>query len=87
VVVRFLRRGVLQNLHHAVLPGGFVFYEHFLVGCEQFGGPMKPSQMLQRGELANLFSPTRGFTVFVDEEHTLADGRPMARFLAQRQQR
>jgi SAM-dependent methyltransferase len=86
VVVRFLRRGVLENLRHAVLPGGFIFYEHFLVGCEQLGGPMKPSQMLQHGELTKLFSPTHGFTIFVDEEHMLADGRPVARFLAQRLQ-
>lgn len=84
VVVRFLRRGVLDLLWHAVAPGGFVLYEHFLEGCQHLGGPVKPSQMLQPGELRSVFSKSRGFTVVRDEEATLPDGRPVARFIAKR---
>jgi SAM-dependent methyltransferase len=83
VVVRFLRRGVLELLPCAVKGAGFVVVEHFLTGCEAFGGPMKRSQMLDRGELGRLFGGA-GFVVHVEEEVKLADGRPVVRFLAQR---
>lgn len=84
LVVRFLRRGVLELLHEGVKEGGFVVYEHFLKGCEKFGGPKKYSQMLERGELRKVFSKERGFVVLRDDEETLADGRPVARFVAHR---
>lgn len=84
VVVRFLRRGVLELLANGVRPSGLIFYEHFLVGCERFGGPVKRSQMLERSELATLFGPAKGFRILIDEESTLADGRPVIRFLAQK---
>lgn len=85
LVVRFLRRGVLDHLWEAVLPGGFVVYEHFLRGCENFGGPKKPSQMLQPGELRQIFSADRGFTVWQDTQSRLPDGRPITRFVARKQ--
>lgn len=84
VVVRFLRRSVLDLLWNAVAPGGFVLYEHFLDGCQHLGGPVKPSQMLRSGELRTVFSRARGFTIVKDEEATLSDGRPIARFIAVR---
>lgn len=84
VVVRFLRRGVLELLHEGVAEGGVVLYEHFLRGCESFGGPKKESQMLEMGELGRVFSEERGFVVLSDEEERLADGRPVVRFIAQR---
>lgn len=84
VVVRFLRRGVLELLPNAVADGGWVIVEHFLTGCEKLGGPVKRSQMLERGELGRLFGPA-GFTILCEEEVLLDDGRPVARFLAVRQ--
>lgn len=84
LVVRFLRRGVLELLHEGVKDGGFVVYEHFLKGCERFGGPKKESQMLQPGELSKVFSEDRGFNVLRDDEETLSDGRPVVRFVAHR---
>lgn len=84
LVVRFLRRPILDHLWKAVKPGGFVVYEHFLQGCERFGGPVKQSQMLRRGELCHVFSAARGFSIINDEECTLHDGRPIVRFIAQR---
>ncbi|CAN8063682.1 unnamed protein product [Agarophyton chilense] len=82
IVVRFLRRGVLELLHEGVRSGGLVIYEHFLTGCERFGSPAKPSQMLRRGELREVFSPARNFTIIRDEECSLQDGRPVVRFVA-----
>lgn len=85
LVVRFLRRGVLEHLWHAVAPGGYIVYEHFLVGCEKFpNGPRKISQMLQPGELKEIFSSGRGFHCICDEQSTLSDGRPIVRFVARR---
>lgn len=84
LVVRFLRRGVLELLPNAVAHGGFVVYEHFLRGCEEFGGPMKAAQMLEHGELRKVFCEARGFAVVRDDEERLADGRPVARFVARR---
>ena len=82
IVVRFLRRGVLELLPHAVKRGGYVAYEHFLQGCEMFGGPKKQSQMLKKGELEQIFSKSKGFCVLKNEVETLADGRPINRFIA-----
>lgn len=82
LVVRFLRRGVLDLLYHAVLPGGYVAYEHFLVGAEHYGGPRKRSQLLEMGELRTVFSAERGFVVIRDERCLLEDGRPVVRFVA-----
>lgn len=87
LVVRFLRRGVLELLHEAVAEDGFAIYEHFLKGCEKFGGPKKDSQMLTPGELRNVFSEQRGFQVLRDSEETLSDGRPVTRFVAYRARR
>lgn len=84
LVVRFLRRGVLELLHEGVRDGGFVVYEHFLRGCEKFGGPKKDSQMLEPGELRRVFSEGRGFKVLRDDEEKLSDGRPVVRFVAHR---
>ncbi|PXF40065.1 hypothetical protein BWQ96_10226 [Gracilariopsis chorda] len=84
LVVRFLRRGVLDILHEGVLPGGIIVYEHFLTGCEKFGSPTKQSQMLRRGELREVFGEAHNFTVLRDEECTLDDGRPVVRFVALR---
>lgn len=83
LVVRFLRRGVLQLLPGAVREGGVLLYEHFLMGCEKFGGPNKRAQMLERGELAAIFAPPL-FRILLDEESTLSDGRPITRFICQR---
>lgn len=84
VVVRFLRRGVLEILHEGILPGGIIVYEHFLTGCERFGSPTKQSQMLRRGELREVFGDSHNFKVLRDEECTLDDGRPVVRFVAQK---
>lgn len=85
LIVRFLRRPILSILCKAVAPGGLIAYEHFLEGCERFGAPRKPAQMLRRGELATIFCHETGFNIIVDEVDTLPDGRPVSRFIARRQ--
>ncbi len=84
LVVRFLRRPLLEMLGCAVLPGGVLAYEHFLDGCEAFGAPKKKSQMLRHGELANLYSPNSGFDILLNEIANLPDGRPVNRFIARK---
>lgn len=83
VMIRFLRRGVLEIVGEGVEVGGFVVIEHFLTGCEAFGGPVKKAQMLERGELGRVFG-SRGFEVLVEEERGLPDGRPVVWFLARK---
>lgn len=83
VMIRFLRRGVLEIVGEGVKVGGFVVIEHFLTGCEAFGGPVKKAQMLERGELGRVFG-SRGFEVLVEEERELPDGRPVVWFLARK---
>lgn len=83
VVIRFLRKSVLPLLPGAVKRGGFVVYEHFLTGCEKFGSPRKPSYMVERDELANLFQKS-SFTIVRDEVSTLPDGRPVIHFIAKK---
>jgi SAM-dependent methyltransferase len=85
LVVRFLRHGVLEMLGEGVREGGFILYEHFLVGCELHeSGPRKRSQMLHEGECRRIFGPDAGFDVLVDDIIVLADGRPCSRFLARK---
>lgn len=84
LIARFLRRGLLELLPLAVAPGGYIVYEHFLRGCERFGRPNKPSQMLNMGELANIFCEKAGFEILRDEQCKLSDGRPVVRFVATR---
>ena len=84
LVVRFLRRPLLQMLGCAVLPGGLLAYEHFLDGCEEFGAPKKKSQMLRHGELASLYAPHSGFDIIRNEVTKLPDGRPVNRFVARK---
>lgn len=86
LVVRFLRRPLLEMLHHAVLDGGLVAYEHFLDGCEAYGAPRKASQRLRHGELAKVFDSKR-FEILLDEVALLDDSRPVNRFIARKVER
>lgn len=56
--VRYLNRPLLRWARGHVRPGGVVVVAHFLRGAELVGRqrPRKPEDMLERGELARLFS-------------------------------
>ncbi len=56
VVFSYLHRPLLAALKQSVHPGGFVIYETFTTGQEQFGRPKNPDFLLQPGELREHFS-------------------------------
>lgn len=85
VVVRFLCRESLALLFEMVRPGGYILYNHFLDGVQHtaVGTPKTSDGFLFRGELKKL-AAAHGFTCVCDAEDTLADGRPVCNFLAER---
>jgi SAM-dependent methyltransferase len=80
IVMRFLYRPLLKRLVKHLKPGGVLCYSTFMVGSEQFGSPRNPNYLLKPGELAEVYAD---LTIIKDEVHHLADGRPVALFVAQ----
>lgn len=54
VVVNYLHRPLLNDLIHALNPGGVLLYETFAVGNEAYAGPRNPDHLLRAGELLTL---------------------------------
>lgn len=80
-ISRYLHRPLFPAIKRLIAPQGFVLYHTFMQGSEAFGSPKNPRFLLAQGELASIFND---FRVHVDEIVHLADGRPMAVFIAQR---
>jgi len=51
VVTNYLHRPLFPALIDALMPGGVLLYETFMVGNERFGRPINPDFLLQDGEL------------------------------------
>jgi len=81
VVMRYLHRPLLPWLAKWLNPGGIICYSTFMVGSEEFGSPRNPNYLLKPSELANTYSDMK---IVYDEVHHLADGRPVAHFVAQK---
>ncbi|MGC9386055.1 MAG: methyltransferase domain-containing protein [Hydrogenovibrio sp.] len=81
VMMRYLNRCLLSQLHDAIRPGGFVVMQTFVSGVEAFGSPKNPNFILQPDELAKTFSD---FDVIVDRIETLPDGRPVSSFIGRK---
>ncbi len=81
VVVRYLHRPILDQLRSLIAPKGFIIYQTFLRGSEQFGSPKNPRYLLEDGELANRFSD---FKIYENKIDYLPDGRPTNCFIAQK---
>ena len=81
VVIRYLHRELFEQLRSLIAPKGFIIYQTFLTGCEQFGSPKNPRFLLKSGELAELFSD---FKIYKDQIEYLSDGRPTNCFIAQK---
>lgn len=81
MMVRFLNRELFATVRELVAPGGFVMVHTFAEGAEAFGSPKNPEHLLKAAELAEVFAD---FSVIVDKIDTLADGRPVASFIAQK---
>jgi 2-polyprenyl-3-methyl-5-hydroxy-6-metoxy-1,4-benzoquinol methylase len=81
LIMRFLNRDLFAYIRNHLAPGGQVLIQTFCEGVELFGSPKNPNFILKRGELAKEFA---AFEVIVDKIESLADGRPVASFLARR---
>ena len=82
VVVRFLHRPLLAQLAAGLEPGGCLVYEHFLSGSEAVGGPSRPEDRLEPGELSGLFKRDGWDLLVADDTGSLPDGRPVSRLVA-----
>lgn len=80
-VGRYLYRPLFPVIRRLLQPGGVILYQTFMQGCENtaIGRPRNPNFLLKPGELAAEFS---GAEMILDEVEQLADGRPVAAFVA-----
>jgi SAM-dependent methyltransferase len=81
LMVRYLNRELFASLRQAIRPGGYLLIQTFAEGAEAFGSPKNPNFLLAPGELAEVFGD---FSIIVDRIDCLADGRPVASFIAQK---
>ncbi len=72
VVTRFLDRSIIPHLIAALLPGGVIFYQTFLLeAVDKTIGPKDPVFRLAQNELLELFGPLR--LLFYREEGRAGD--------------
>lgn len=81
VVMRFLNRDLYEPIIKMVKPGGWLVFQTFVEGVEQFGSPKNPNFILKPGELSQVFSD---FKIIADRMEALVDGRPVVSFIAQK---
>ncbi len=80
-VARYLHRPLFPVIRRLLAPKGYLIYHTFMQGCEAFGSPKNPRFLLAPDELSMTFSD---YQILLDEVITLADGRPMAAFIARK---
>ena len=56
IVVNYLYRPKIKKLMSLLKNGGYLFYETYSVGNENYGSPKNPNFLLKDRELINLFS-------------------------------
>jgi len=78
---RFLHRPLLDIYENHLPVGCKVAIHTFLEGAAKFGSPKKPDFLLKNDELSERFT---GWSVLIDQVHTLEDGRPLSLFVAQK---
>jgi SAM-dependent methyltransferase len=81
IVSRYLHRPLLPILKKMIASEGYIVYQTFMRGCEAFGSPKNPRFLLEKGELAGIFTE---FDVIQDEIEYLEDGRPTNAFIARK---
>jgi tellurite methyltransferase len=80
-VARYLHRPLFPIIKRLLAPEGYILYHTFMQGCEAFGSPKNPRFLIAPNELATIFID---YQILLDEVITLADGRPMAAFIAKK---
>ena len=84
---RFMNRPLLAVLSQIIPPLTFVAVHHFLVGAQsRHGKPFRQGveQTLCPGELTSQFFTQPRYQIFMNEESTLVDGRPIVNFICRR---
>ena len=69
VVTNYLHRPHFPHLLAAVKHGGWLIYETFAVGNEQYGRPTRPDFLLKPGELLEVVCATHGTFEIAAYEH------------------
>lgn len=89
VAVRFLQRRLARSLPTLLPTGAAVLWFHFMRGAEltAVGRPNKAKDLLEVGELRQVFESEPGWDIVVDDAVTLPDGRPVSEFVAVRDRR
>ncbi|MFI4999380.1 MAG: class I SAM-dependent methyltransferase [Reyranellales bacterium] len=86
VVANYLHRPLLPILLDAIVSGGVLLYETFMVGNERFGKPSRPDFLLRDGELLELvrgrFSVVAYEARLISEPHMAMVQRIAARRLS-----
>ena len=76
IVTNYLYRPLFPQILAALAPGGLLLYETFAAGNEQFGRPLNPDNLLNRGELMS--GILTGLTIIAYEDVTISEPRPAA---------
>ena len=81
LIMRYLHRPLFPAIDKVINKNGLLVYSTFMIGSEKFGSPKNPAYLLAPGELAEQFS---NYEILVDDSRELADGRPVALFVARK---
>ena len=65
VVTNFLNRRIFNNIKKVIKINGYLVYETFGIGHENFGKPKNKDYLLRKNELVNL---TKNFQLIIYEE-------------------
>lgn len=76
VVTHYLYRPRFNELLSALVPGGVLIYETFMVGQERYGRPSNPDFLLQHNELIDRLST--GFSIVAFEQGIQGTPGPVA---------
>ncbi len=80
IVIRYLNRNLFKWIKTHLRPGGYIVFQAFAEGVQEFGSPKNANFIIQQGEFSKTFTD---FNVMVDRIEKLSDGRPLASFIAQ----
>lgn len=78
---RYLHRPLLDIYQQELTSGAILAIHTFNHKAATFGKPKNPAYLLQDNELSDKFSD---WEILLDDEHKLADGRPLSLFLAKK---
>lgn len=63
--INFLLRSLVPKIKNALLPGGYIIFDTYLIDQQDLGHPRNPAYLLNHNELLDLF---RGFRILCYQE-------------------